>query len=70
MSEYQVPMIIERSPKKTAKKRYKRLPSLIESKRAVAPFLFEPEWQTGDDTESLQFQEGGIFSKQVKGQIG
>ena len=37
------------------KKKDRGLPSLIESKSAVIP---------------LQFHESGIFSKQVKGQIG
>ena len=41
--------------KKKKKKKDRGLPSLIESKSAVIP---------------LQFHESGIFSKQVKGQIG
>ena len=48
----------------------KRLPSLIKSKCTVMAVRFEFQRQTGDDTRPLQIHEGGVFGKQVKGQVG
>ena len=73
--ESKVLMVIGRPPpppppnKKRNNNKGKRLPSFIDSKCAVAPF-FEFQWQTEDDTGRLQLQEGSIFEKQVKGQVG
>ena len=75
LSECRVLMVVDRPPPPPKKKsnnnnKHKRLPSLIESKCAVAPFVFQLGRQIRDDAAPLHLLEGGVFGKQVKGQIG